>query len=193
MQSIEPRLVRREPVPLFQLEIAGAQYTVHPPFDHFALLQRASELSGVDLWDCGFRGINASKLPSVIRNGIDVDPTTSIVFVDDFEKAWEYGQWPKIIIALDWSKLDHTFREVPAATSSEELTSLCAKFPTKRVSKDGSLLWLSRLGDNDPRVTTEYEVAYARWIPGNPFDALRAVFAFGLTDADLSAAVGHAA
>jgi hypothetical protein len=43
---------------------------------------------------------------------------------------------------------------------------------------DGEKLYLSRLAENDPRLNTDYERAYARWIEGDPFEALRAVFLF---------------
>ena len=46
-------------------------------------------------------------------------------------------------------------------------------------SVDGTKIWLSRLPENDRRRTTAYETAYARWIPGDPWDALVALFAVG--------------
>jgi hypothetical protein len=43
-------------------------------------------------------------------------------------------------------------------------------------SLDGEKLYLSLLAEDDPRLNSEYERVHARWIEGNPFDALRALF-----------------
>ena len=51
-----------------------------------------------------------------MRTGIDVHPTTAVIYADDFDKAWEHGGWTKLVLGLSWSKLDHTFREVPVDT-----------------------------------------------------------------------------
>jgi hypothetical protein len=45
-------------------------------------------------------------------------------------------------------------------------------------SVDGDTLWFSRLAPDAPGITTPYQVEYARWIPGDPFEALCAVLVF---------------
>jgi len=40
------------------------------------------------------------------------------------------------------------------------------------------MLWMTKLADDDRRATRSYERDYARWIPGNPLEALRAVLIF---------------
>src|SRR5262249_46250788 len=126
----------------------------------------------------GFRAVGADRLSAILSNGIDVEPTRSVIMVDCFEKAWEYGGWPKVMQALDWSCLDQSWREIPTDTPPGELTELRKIFPALLTSIDGSKLWLSRLPEGDPRIASSYEVSYGRWIPGNPFEALKAILVF---------------
>ena len=136
-----------------------------------------------------FRGVSVDRLDVILNIGIDVEPTDSIIFTDMcFSKAWEYGGWPKIILELDSTKLDRTFREVPADTPAEELEEIRKTFPTSLISKDANSIWFSRLHEDDSRITSDYEFEYARWIPGDPFAALRGIYLF--VDPTIKKAVG---
>ncbi len=125
-----------------------------------------------------FRGVSIDRLPQVLSAGIDVEPTDAHFFADRLDKAVEYGGVPKVVIALDPTKLDRTFREVPANANPKEIAELRKKFPTEFRSKCGNLLWLTKFALEDRRATTAYERNYAHWIPGNPMEALRAVLIF---------------
>ena len=97
--SIQFELVARNPIPVWHFDIPVNSLDV--PFDYIPLLieldkQRASNLIG-----CGFRAVAIDRLEAVLRNGIDVEPVDSVIFVATFDKAGEYGGWPKLIIALN--------------------------------------------------------------------------------------------
>ena len=129
-----------------------------------------------DLCGCSFRSVKLDRLHDVLRTGIDVTPTDSPIYAEFITKAIEYGGWPKVILALDSGQLDLTYREVSAFLPQVELAALTLHFPTVLKSIDGNKLWLSRLKEGDPRMESAYETHYARWIPGDPFKALKAIF-----------------
>lgn len=125
---------------------------------------------------CLFRGVEINHLDDVLRYGIDVSPTDSVIYADFPDKALEYGGWPKLLMAFNAEHLRWTFIEI-AANSSEELKAQVFKeFPTMLPSSDGSRLWCTRLGTGDPRIASAYERSYAWWIPGDPWRALKALF-----------------
>ncbi len=145
-----------------------------PPFDPISFLL---DLQG-DLLGCEYRGVSVDSWKRVIANGIDVVPKDSVIYTDYFEKAWEYGDWPKLIMAFDWKHLQKTFCELPTSTPKREVDELRLRFPTMLTSEDGTKLWLSRLKEDDPRLASDYEISYAKWIEEDPFEALRAVLLF---------------
>lgn len=132
------------------------------------------------LSSCYYRAVSADRLPAVLENGIDVEPTDSVIYADKaFGKAWEYGGFPKMVLALNPDELEPTYREVPTDTPADEIAEIRKDYPTVLTSSDGEWLWCSRLDEDDGGTAKSYERLYARWIPGNPFDALRSVFVFG--------------
>jgi hypothetical protein len=163
-----------------------------PSFESFDFLMKCSLIDPMWFIRCAFRGVSFNRLAAVLETGIDVVPSDSVIYVSDFDKAWEYGRLLKVVLALDRDHLDRTYREVPADTPEDEITRLACKFPSIEKSRDGSRLWLSRMGEDDPRRTTSYEINYARWIPGDPKRALRAIFIFANERIDLQAAVKDA-
>jgi hypothetical protein len=114
----------------------------------------------------------------VLQSGVDVVPTNSVIFVDHLEKALEYGGFPKVLLALKWDSLRPTFKQVTVGSSKEEIETVRSNFPTV-IELDDHSLWCTRLQQDDRRIATDYEIAYARWIPGNPWDALRAIVLLG--------------
>jgi hypothetical protein len=110
---------------------------------------------------------------------VDVEPTTAPIFVSDFDKAWEYGGWPKVVMAFDGMCLQRTYREIVISeTTAEQITKLMVDYPTRIDDLAGERLWLTRFPQTDTRATSPYEREFARWIPGNPFDTLLTVFVF---------------
>ncbi len=130
----------------------------------------------IDNCECEFRGVSLDRLGTILQQGIDVHPTTGLIFVDFPDKAVEYGGWPKVLLALKRDLLRRTFREISADSSEEEIQTVCREFPNIVKSIDGSKLWCTRLDKDDPRIASSYENAYARWIPDDPWAALKAVF-----------------
>jgi hypothetical protein len=129
-----------------------------------------------DYLTCEFRGVPLERLATVLRQGIDVQPTTEVIYADSASKAFEYGGWPKVLWALSRDSLRRTFREVSADIPEDEIQSLRCEFPTIVQSIDGSKLWCTRLREDAPQIATDYEISYAYWIPGDPWTALKAVF-----------------
>ena len=102
------KLLRTEPVPVWAAAVDVETYRHHPPVTECALRESFDVLERCT----DFRGIGLGRLPTILATGIDVEPTTAPIFVSDFDKAWEYGDWPKVIMALDGMHLDYTYREI---------------------------------------------------------------------------------
>jgi hypothetical protein len=126
-----------------------------------------------------YRGVGLDRLQTILTTGVDVEPTTATIFVAEFEKAWEYGGWPKVVMAFDGKQLERTYRDIIISdTNADEIARLMVDYPTRIEDASGERLWLTRLEAIDSRAGTPYEYGFARWIPGDPFDALLAVFVF---------------
>ena len=131
------------------------------------------------LSDCLFRGVSVEKLNTVLKLGIDVEPTDAVIFTDVYlEKVWEYGGWPKIVLALSRDGLQRTFEEISSDTSEEKLAEMRARFPTMLTPSEGKMLRFSRLAESDSRLASVYETEYARWIPGDPLQVLKMIMIF---------------
>lgn len=143
--------------------------------DQFDLHKYDPEIFDKDFLCCAFRSVSFDRLSDVIQNGVDVFPTDSPIYVGDLDKALEYGDWPKVVMALDWNHLKPTYKRVPSDIAESELNELMGTYPTKFESDDGSNFWLTRLSREDRRATTDYESAYGRYIPDNPFQCLKMV------------------
>jgi hypothetical protein len=101
-----------------------------------------------------------------------------VIYVSDLDKAWEYGDFPKVVLALDSQEVEASWQKVPTDTPPAELAEMAKVYPTSVPCSDGESLWLSRLPADNPCIGTSYEASYAFWIPGDPVEAVRAVFVF---------------
>lgn len=128
-----------------------------------------------ELLACACRGVSLDRLDSVLQHGIDVWPTDHPIFVDSWDKALEYGGWPKFLLLLHPGQLHPTWHEVSTTLDPVELSHLRKPHPNQLVSTDGSKLWLTRFNLDVPQAGTAYEATYGNYIPGNPFDALAAL------------------
>jgi hypothetical protein len=181
MSSFDSKLITSNPVPVWLFTFRGDDDLRYSKFDWVQALGSIDR----NLLKCLYRGVSFDRLQTVLQNGIDVEPTNSVIHADGFTKACEYGSWPKLILALDREPLNLTYVEIEASTPKSEVERLRTMYPTMLKSEDGSRFWCSRLREDDPRVSSPYEVAYARWIPGDPFDALRAALAFTRADDEI--------
>jgi hypothetical protein len=138
------------PVPVFVATIDVEKYAYDAPVDGIDLLESFGLLKR---WP-EFRAVSYDRLPVILKAGIDVEPASAPTFVADFEKSWEYGGWPKVIMALDAKQLERTYREIPADTPSDEVARLMQDYPTRFESETGEYLWLSRFSESDTRATS---------------------------------------
>ncbi len=95
-----------------------------------------------------------------------------------FDKAWEYGGWPKVVMAFDRELICNTYKEVPSDIDVGELAEIRKTYPTMLSAEESKTLWLSRLAEDDPHIAKSYEIEYGRWIPGDPLEALSALIVF---------------
>lgn len=110
----------------------------------------------------------------MLKTGVDVEPTNVVIWVNEVQKALEYGGWPKILMAFDSERLKRSWIEIDVSAPPEEIERIQRDYPT--VIRDGDKLYCSRLPSDAPQLMTAYEFQHAFWIPGDPFEALKAVF-----------------
>jgi hypothetical protein len=145
-----------------------------PPFDWNRFLVEIDPTYMIAT--CLFRAVEISRLPTVLKSGIDTEPPDAPIFADDFERAWKYGGWPKLVMALDPECMKRSWRTISKDVAQAELEQLKLTYPTARYDDEGSHIWLSRLPDSETRAGTEYEKAYGFWLPSRQLEALRALF-----------------
>lgn len=165
------------PVMTWIVELPTDEYRQRPPFHLVDLCQAG--LSGFEdeMVVYLYRGVHFGRLETVLRTGIDVEPADSVIFADFFDKAWEYGEYPKCILGFKRASLERSFRCVPRDTPEDELRVFAATYPTRVVDpKDPDWIWLSRLRPDDTRLATPYEEQFAYWIPDDPRDVLQTLF-----------------
>lgn len=120
-----------------------------------------------------YRGVSIDRLPRILATGIDVEPTNGPIWVGSFEKAWEYGGLPKVVMVLAMDALEPSFVSRSKDADPKELEDLKAAF--SYVTEFEGKIWFSLVADPNPG----YEVPYGRRIAGDAREALVAVFIFG--------------
>jgi hypothetical protein len=169
--------LRVVPKPVWLIELQETPKTSRLPFEPISLLVQLDESKR--LIGSSYRAVELKKLELILKTGVDMEPAGATIYTTGFfDKCWEYGEWPKVVMAFNKKLLDRTYREVDAKIRPEELAELKVTFPTERKTHDGSQLWLSRLGPDHPQIAGSYEREYAHWIPGDSFEALNAVMIF---------------
>jgi hypothetical protein len=172
--SMEISLVTEVPKPLFLLACGDVDINL-PRIGWLETLRSMSDLSSLsfdELVDSQYRSVTLGRLERVLSTGIDVEPPTAVFSTDSWDKALEYGGWPKLLLVLNQNLLVHSTMRVPADTPAERLAELQSVRPTLVPSPDGRWLCLSRLTDG--RACDPYDIEFGRWIPERPLDALRA-------------------
>lgn len=156
----------------------------------FITMQFAEAVEGERGWTC-IRCVSVDRLPVVLRQGCDVEPSNAVMWVDKFpDKALEYGgDESKVMLVISGERTEASCVEVAADMDAGALDSLKLTYPTIERSIDGTKLWLSRLPENDRRVASPYESEHGRWIPGDPFEALLGIFVLGRDMNDVAAQV----
>lgn len=178
-------LLALSPHPIWLVEMEGSLGGHRPPFDDVKFQMEIGKHAFGDrraLLGCKFRSVDLSRLLAILQTGIDVEPPSAPIYLETFEKAWDYGGFPKVTLALDYNFLDQTYRVVPADTPADKLTELELTFPTRMLVQHGTKYWFSRLASTDRRLNTPYEASFAKWIPGDATKALRGVMIFAKVD-----------
>lgn len=91
-----------KPVPVWIVPVPDGKSSMSPPFNDVEFLLTVDPF----LSRCQYRAVSWERLQNILETGIDVIPTDSPIYVSNyFDKAWEYGEWPKVMMALDPTKL----------------------------------------------------------------------------------------
>jgi hypothetical protein len=89
---------------------------VLPPVERFAHVSAPSpepaQITQESI-QCEFRGFGIDPLQTVLATGIDVTPTDAPIYKSDFQKAWEYGGIPKVVLALAREGMEYSSKHVP--------------------------------------------------------------------------------
>jgi hypothetical protein len=176
MPDITATLVSNRPVPIVVIEHTEPDSKWLKPLANSGQIERAvKDLLGVEYFASvmgrGCRGVSLDRLDDVLRGGVDVRPTDSVIFVDHLDKAIEYGAGEEglLVIVYDKSQLKPASIEFPNSTSAADLNQFAAEYPTRIDDYNGNIL-LSRCG---PNKDAGYGLLYGAWIPDDPFNALR--------------------
>jgi hypothetical protein len=138
-----------------------------------------------------FRGVTIERLPTIQATGVDVVPSNATIYCADITKAFEYGENPKVIMAFRGRNdpgggagsllLHQTTKTLDSSAPQSEVASALATYPHAYPSIDGSEVLYARDADLTA-ATVEYLRAYGYWIPGDPFEALVALFIYRATE-----------
>ena len=173
MQEPIRELISKEPRPLWLLTLSEGQ-DWPPPFDWHRLLLEIDPTCMIAT--SMFRGVEISRLPTVLKNGIDTEPPDAVFFADDFERAWKYGGWPKVLMALAPERMTRSWRTIAKDVARAEFEEFKLTYPTVFDDDEPSRLWLSRLPESDIRAGSGYEKAFGYWVPSGQLEALSALF-----------------
>ena len=164
-------------IPVWHMSVSG---DIHGPEDAKAIEDAMQK----DFLPPEYRSVSYSqrKLSNILLTGVDVTPTTSIIFSGRLSKALIYGYWPKIVMIFDSAKLEPTMKMLGKDVSCEQLEEMKKTYPYLKRDRNGDY-WFSRNESEQTRFGPE-EHAYAHWIPGDAREALQGVILLdnGLTE-----------
>jgi hypothetical protein len=169
-------LFRSDPVPVFLVRYDGS-FDLPSALSTFLedLLRAHGEAVYGRALSLGFRTVGFDQMEQVLERGCDLNPVDAPMFVAELEEALDIEAADRFVLGFDRDVLRPTFEEVPTTTPPDEIARLKAIYPTYEYALDGETIWFSRLDEKDPRRTTLYEAAYGRYIPSDPWQALKAL------------------
>jgi hypothetical protein len=182
---------QQDPVPTWGVEAHQGE-TFDWSAEPFINLMRANN-SGVTM-----RGVEIGRLPTILSTGIDIDPTDGVIYCEVGDKAYEYGGFPKVIMALRYENdagKQVTFpacRIVFSDSSPESVAEARELYPFD-LGRDSE--GRARRCRVQPASHAElsYLSTYGFFVDGNAWDALAAVFVFGTREhLDAARAVAEA-
>jgi|SRR5689334_15979013 hypothetical protein len=132
---------------------------------------------------CQCRGVNLDRLPDILRNGCDVYPTNSPMFMAaDFGKAIEYGGDSQVIQIFDVKKTKRTWIEIDSNEDPAVIENLKETYTSWESSVNGNRIWFSMFPIDHPARTKAYEADYGWFIPGDAKEALIGLAIFAPRD-----------
>lgn len=169
-------VVATRPVPVFI--VAGPRKQLHSDeLDSAELVRALAEDFGEESL---FRCVDLEWLGDVLTNGAGPAPDDTLMWCDSWPSALpEFGDSLGVVLAYRQSSLARSWLQLPSSTRLADVDVLRSIYPNVATLEDGSF-WLSRLPSTDSRWGPEAdESEQGYWIPGEPFDALQAVFLVG--------------
>jgi hypothetical protein len=168
--------ITNHPVPIYAVEC--------PPYSNRRAL--ADELEDwcrewvPDTMRCLARGVELDRLPTILKNGCDVEPADAPLFVGNLNKAIEYGaNGDQVVQYFRSQRLKNTWVERPSDIRDDEREELRKTYPTVVTSRDGKMLWFSRFQNGEKPFVNDYQTRHGVWIPGDPFEALTCIVVLG--------------
>jgi hypothetical protein len=76
-----------------------------------------------------YRACGLSRLRTLVETGVDLDESRPVISVGVFSKAWEYGGWPKLMLAYRWSGLGRICKVARPDTTVEQIGELRSLYP----------------------------------------------------------------
>ena len=111
------------------------------------------------------RGVGIERLPTILANGCDVEPSNSPLYVSSLEKAPEYGQSEvQEIQVFHHQSLKRSWQEHQDTLSRQKYLEVINDYPTVINNNDDNSLRFTRLSPDDNRAGTDNERAYGHWI-----------------------------
>jgi hypothetical protein len=136
---------------------------------------------GIDVIRAGkhllqYRGVALNRLPTVLRTGVDTEPTHGVFWsTDRIGKALEYGGRDEVRLVFDPRRLRRGWVVLDSECPQEKRREVERMYPTV-VWEAGQSTKLSRLPGSEYHDGIGYD-DYTYWIPDDPFDALMLVIA----------------
>ena len=169
--SVQIELITRAPSALFLVELG---LRGKDPLSLWFPIAQGIESANIGVsWTefagSTYRAVRIGALDRVMATGIDVEPSDHHFYAADWQKAWEYGAWPKLLLVLDPQHIRPTLIRVRDELTESEAHELEISYPIAETDKSGRS-WRRRAST---RFADQDEIDYGRWIPGEARRALR--------------------
>lgn len=122
-----------------------------------------------------YRGVDHEAFGRAIESGIDVIPSDAHWYGGPLEKALEYGGDYPHVLMIDGGAVESTSRQVAASAPQADHDAARVWAGSQGWEGRGGWVNYSRLPETDNARGTDYETAYAWFIPGDPKAALLGV------------------
>ena len=167
------------PVPIWFAELAADPEV--PEIVDAPILELIKQHGGL-----AFRGVSGSRLPTILRTGVDVEPADSVIYCDFTpDKAFEYGGPDKVMLVLRCCRSDKTpvlrraVTQILPDTPPELVQEAEELYPYEIRRSDAGVTRCRVLPESPARL--EYLSVYGHFIDGDPWDALVGILVYSQT------------